>query len=513
MNIVNPVSSYASKIQNFHKAEKILTAFKEFLSIARSAGLNNLNELEDKNEDKDKYKNLIVTQKDIDELKKLIRVGSLNHKEKSFVEKILKAYELQKNNKMSLWEFMQAYQEIERTETFSKSELLFANPHNKKIVLELINQHAGDAKKLIELWTSSDAPSSHIDVSSEILEKLQRLINAPSIIPAKPLPCYTGDRPEGIKIKNVCDVEKIDQSYKKEIESKLKTNWQIDTFQSHLPFQIESFETLHGPLQNMAYSLSGHNIEDLRSAKIMTQVIHQPQLINRMKAQKHLTLLYPGGGSHLAPLNMLMEAINQKHLVSGKIIYSEIQKISEWKIMEYLKWMRDQNMIKNLSCVFEKKGDGHISSYTFLYQGKKIELVYETNQGQGKLWSSESRFAEADLIIVHDSMKEIAHTKPHLEKLISLSQKNKKSFFVLSEANLIPRNSQLLAHFKQIGKYLGYYGCTFTGSTNANPYNAYYLEQGLLKRSLNNAGGDRHYHENINFQKSKAALIEIIPVD
>jgi hypothetical protein len=458
--------------------------------IVRRQDLNNLNENELEEKNRDKYKNLTVTQKDIDELKRIIRLGSLNPKEKKFIEKILSAYELQKNNtsknydphpEMSLWEFMRAYREMEQTEIFSKSELLFANPHNKKIVLDLVDQYANEPKKLIELWTLSDAPSSHLDISAEVLEKLQKLINVPSIIPAKPLPCYTGEMPEGIKIKNVCEFKKINQSYKQEIETKLKTNWQMNTFQSHLPFQIESFETLFGPLQNMAYSLSGHNIEDLRSAKIMTQTIKQPELVHRMKAQKHLTILYPGGGSHIAPLNMLMEAVNQKHLVSGKIIYSEIQKISEWKIIEYLKWMRDQNMIKDLSCVSEKKGDGHVSSYTFLYQGKKIELVYEVNQGQDNLWANESRLLEADLVIIHDSMKEITHTKPHLEKLNALSQKNKKSYFVLSETNLIPRSLQLLPNIKMINKYLGYYGCTFMGSTNANPYNAYYLEKNLQK--------------------------------
>lgn len=147
-------------------------------------------------------------------------------------------------------------------------------------------------------------------------------------------------------------------------------------------------------------------IEGLRSTPAFIELANRlrPQLdISRGK----ITCLYPGAGSHIAPLYMAAEWFKDDAVQEAEFLYTEIDECKWLELLENLRLLSqvDPNFLfyEELSLTLPR-GRGEERMLDVRYKGKKITLRFFMNCNDSeKQWFRTNEFQDADVYIQHDS--------------------------------------------------------------------------------------------------------------
>lgn len=179
---------------------------------------------------------------------------------------------------------------------------------------------------------------------------------------------------------------------KKELENreKIKQGFQISSIQhpfvkivDHMPIsQIDEFRGLPA-------------FQDL--AKVLLEKIPE------VKTSRNLQVLYPGSGSHVAPLFTAIKLIDQGIIDQATYTYTELEGAKLGDLAKVLQYGATLNIFDRLTL---NKGvdfpdGGSESVIEILYKGKPIRIIYALNRS-GKDYYRREYFERADLIILHD---------------------------------------------------------------------------------------------------------------
>lgn len=232
----------------------------------------------------------------------------------------------------------------------------------------------------------------------------------------------------------------------------------------------------------------GYNLDDLRSAEVMSKAAKGPELTDLMRTKRSLNIVYPASGSHMAPLEIVMSGVDRGLLDSARLTYTEIEAKAEGRVREYLRLMASptQSMISNLQETTQVFDSGRETTFSFDYKEKPVQLVFATDRG-GDLWARDEVVKDGDLVIFHDSVynspidendKPMDHFIKHLS---GLTAKDGKKRFVLTEnvwGNKCETSGKCTIDNNKFSTRLlsGFYGC---GTTYYKPP-TYSVKDGLL---------------------------------
>jgi len=363
------------------------------------------------------------------------------------------------------------------------------------------------------------------------------------IIPNRPLVCYPGEHPKGLQSYNgVCDGKEIlgfyrnvSDKYREECLPACSENeeqkpyyqksegckQQIEECREKsgaLPVIAGRVGALgNGPLVDIIPHLDSNGIDDFRSRESMLAAAKDPKLLAFIRQKGSINLLYPGSGSHMIPLEMVMTWTDLGVLNSAYLTYTEIDAKADGRIQAYLTQMFRQGLIQDFSVEIKGFRGGHEAIYSFSYKGKPIELHFVFNSGD-ELWARETDISSSDLVIFHDSVyNSPVDPKDHLadkylEKLVGLSKKDGRTRFILTEnqweGQCVPGGpctigeNQFKAH-----SFEGFYGC---GSV-ATGYSTYEVKgETMFRRSPSDSDFmlKHHIHPEPNsYITGKAVLL------
>lgn len=159
------------------------------------------------------------------------------------------------------------------------------------------------------------------------------------------------------------------------------------------------------PLKAIVPHLDKNSIEDFRSAGVMLDAARSPELTSLVKEKREINVVYPGSGSHMTPVAIVMDQVDQGNIDRANLTYTEVDPKAGDRIHEYLRWMAapERKMIGDLKVETHPLVKGQRTDYSFTYKGKPIHLNFECGTG-GKFWARDEVLQKSDLVILHDSM-------------------------------------------------------------------------------------------------------------
>lgn len=158
------------------------------------------------------------------------------------------------------------------------------------------------------------------------------------------------------------------------------------TFIRALPIRhIQNFRSL-GTFDSLAKTVSG--------------------ALPNLKSTRHLQVLYPGSGAHLAPLITAFRMIDQATIDQATFVYTEIKEEALKYLSMYLSWMVKEGIADafNVSAptLFETEIEsGKEFHLNLVYGGKPVHILFALNRS-GESYYREEYLHNADLVIIHD---------------------------------------------------------------------------------------------------------------
>lgn len=311
-----------------------------------------------------------------------------------------------------------------------------------------------------------------------------------SLISKKPLICTAGDRPAGVPyVSNNCKEQTARKYYEKAIremyrscykhnkcvdriwgkKEKLSAEENSTCTKMHemcnsLYHSIPNFWRGYGIrsafkspfVEKLAFRMDQFGLDDLRSTGVFYKLAENQNLQRavRRKGRDAFTILYPAGGSHLAPFVTFLRLMDLGKLSNLKIIYTEIDENSRQRMDIYLNFLAStEDLFKNFQRVLIRKNPGYEVHYRFTYNGKPVHVLYAVNRS-GKKYARDEYVREADFYVIHDAGDAENFVKELRAHLVKIVTRRHTPLFVLSESGWWKNETT------ERYVYKGYYGCS-----------------------------------------------------
>ncbi|OGC03569.1 hypothetical protein A2276_01495 [candidate division WOR-1 bacterium RIFOXYA12_FULL_43_27] len=148
-------------------------------------------------------------------------------------------------------------------------------------------------------------------------------------------------------------------------------------------------------------------VEHFRSHEVFWLLAKEAAKLPRVIRERAISLIYPGSGSHLAPLDLLHNLIRQKKIDRAAITYTEISEESLKNTNRLIQGLAQKGIYSDLRITTKEERDAlrpitkSETVFLFNYLGKKIELRFKLNMSGFNYYNSED-LERADVWIVHD---------------------------------------------------------------------------------------------------------------
>lgn len=142
-----------------------------------------------------------------------------------------------------------------------------------------------------------------------------------------------------------------------------------------------------------------------RGSRVFEQLADTlPALLTDIPVKRKINFLYPGSGSHIAPLLTAMGLINAEVIDEASFIYTEIDKDSFYNLYYLLREALDKGVFEEVSAntwTTFANNDGSERNLTIRYKGKFIHIKFVLNHG-GARYYRKDHLDWADVVIIHD---------------------------------------------------------------------------------------------------------------
>lgn len=127
------------------------------------------------------------------------------------------------------------------------------------------------------------------------------------------------------------------------------------------------------------------------------------QTLESVRQNRSVTILYPGSGSHIAPLMTAVTLIDQGAIDQAEFIYTEIKEDEEEELRFLLSQLTGDKVFEKFWVgpwtVFGEEGKERVLEV--FYQGKTIRILFALNRSGEKYYRREY-LERADAVILHD---------------------------------------------------------------------------------------------------------------
>lgn len=165
-------------------------------------------------------------------------------------------------------------------------------------------------------------------------------------------------------------------------------------------FQLSQVDHPLARLFNSVDAAFFHDFRGLPAFDVLATVLVQK--IPDIAARRELQVLYPGSGSHVAPLIAAMRLIDQGVIDRARFTFTEIKDYSD-RIGMLLAEGKEQGLFDDVkvSEPIPHILSGSEQTFEITYRGKKIEIVFALNRSGEKYYRREF-LKGADLVVIHD---------------------------------------------------------------------------------------------------------------
>jgi hypothetical protein len=216
-------------------------------------------------------------------------------------------------------------------------------------------------------------------------------------------------------------------------------------------------------------------LSNLKNFKSQAEVLQKsPDGQEFLRGKKELTLLYPGSGVHLSPLEFVYHMANQNSEIQKySLTYTEVDQLSYDKIAEYLQKIVDKkDEFEDLKVEEPLVVEGKQKLMKFKIKTEdgrtvEVELVFEFKRS-GEKWFRKEHLEKADIILSHDmAMEEEGRESPTVAVNIiypafeEISNPQKPRLFIMEDRQEAGYRPIMHSHLgkKMIGKADGKFGC------------------------------------------------------
>lgn len=182
-------------------------------------------------------------------------------------------------------------------------------------------------------------------------------------------------------------------------------SYALEYFSAHREVVAREYhlESVEHPFAGYFDNVSPYYFHDFRGLPVFDQL---PDLVSanlpQISEHRELNVLYPGSGSHIAPLLTAMKLIDSGIIDRATFTFTEISDYSS-RITGLLELGIQLGIFDSVN----EGGPKHFlfagteQSFEITYKGKKIVLVFALNRS-GKEYYREDYLRRADLVVLHD---------------------------------------------------------------------------------------------------------------
>ncbi|MFO1518728.1 MAG: hypothetical protein U1F57_03545 [bacterium] len=144
----------------------------------------------------------------------------------------------------------------------------------------------------------------------------------------------------------------------------------------------------------------------------------------RVKTSRDLKVLYPGGGSHVAPLMTALKLIDQGHIDQATFTYTELEKTHYGVLDVILSYGVSKGVFDKITAEkwAEFPGEGAERSLEISYKGRPVRILFAVKRS-GENYYRDEYLKAADLVILHDPG--IGYLSDSFDLLADILLKNK----------------------------------------------------------------------------------------
>lgn len=143
-----------------------------------------------------------------------------------------------------------------------------------------------------------------------------------------------------------------------------------------------------------------HHMRSLLAFQTLAQRVAE-QMTN-VTTSRRLTVLYPGAGTHIAPLITAMQLMDENKIDTAYFTYTNIE--SQWKVLfAIFQDLFHAGILERVALSPEKRIGESCSEWIFhlRYKGKTITLT-EAVRCSGERYYREADLQRADIVVIHD---------------------------------------------------------------------------------------------------------------
>lgn len=161
------------------------------------------------------------------------------------------------------------------------------------------------------------------------------------------------------------------------------------------------------PFAQVIDALPVDSFDRFRGLPSFNQLADSIATMPRIQESRELKVLYPGSGSHVAPLMTAIKLIDQKAIDKAQFVHTEIDGFHVDVLRNILAEGVKRGVFDTLSVkapvTFAKqdKADGSETTLEVVYKGKPISIVFKLNRS-GEDYYLEDDLKDAHLVVLHD---------------------------------------------------------------------------------------------------------------
>lgn len=199
--------------------------------------------------------------------------------------------------------------------------------------------------------------------------------------------------------------------------SKIKTKFFGEIYApTSIPVVLDNFglmDVVH-PFFDIVYRLNIDQLQDFRSAGAFIKVTDAIEEEGLIAAEKRdFSVMYPGSGSHIAPLVMALLMIDNGSIDRAYFTFTEIDDEAARRIDTYLSAMSggDDPIFTDYSTYNAETVNGERTFFVFDYKGKRISLsllldnagrCYLPREFECSSYCPSEEMVEKDVLVIHD---------------------------------------------------------------------------------------------------------------
>lgn len=149
-----------------------------------------------------------------------------------------------------------------------------------------------------------------------------------------------------------------------------------------------------------------HWTSDLRGLPAFDQLADVlPDRVSDVRKSRTLKVLYPGSGSHIAPLVTAFRLIDQDVIDEARFVYTEIEPKAFPRLVDWLTEGAKTGIFEGVSIgkAVEFSGEGSERSVEIRYRGKTVHVLFALKRS-GEDYFRDEYLEGAHLIVIHDPM-------------------------------------------------------------------------------------------------------------